>query len=508
MRALDKKLIKYHLQKEAPVKSLRRLCVKKAALAFAVIMVTSTGTVFASIYDSLWVKTGSSDIYNRYTSGKVGIGSTPVTKLDVYTGQQVIHTSNANGTFTTAKYNTQGVAWSSSTTLPAYLINGGSADRPEISFYRGGRMYPEFALREHATQDYGGEIYSGNGQVAPTLTMQFVLGKVGIGCTPAGVLCVNGGVHVGGTTDAGNDNLLVDGVTTISGANDALVLNNATNANIRFTNSGNNRGSIYSYSGAYGKIHIGREGGSALVVDGANNIVGIGTTNPSANLEIASATSNRPIIGISGYCNDDNPHGYLKFQASKSGTVGTLAATASGTVLGVIDGNGVNPNSTAANAARIWFVQDGSGLNNLIPGWISFWTGTNTAAPSEQMRITSNGTVAIGTTSPGTSYRLVVNGKVGAREVVVTQGTWSDFVFNDDYKLKPLDKVAEYVKKNKHLEGIPTAAEVKKSGVPVGEMQAKLLQKVEELTLYTIAMKKENDELRTKVEDLEKRIGR
>ena len=85
---------------------------------------------------------------------------------------------------------------------------------------------------------------------------------------------------------------------------------------------------------------------------------------------------------------------------------------------------------------------------------------------------------------------------------------WSDFVFKDDYKLKPLDKVAEYVEKHKHLEGIPTEAEVKKNGVSVGEMQAKLLQKVEELTLYTIAIKKENDELKTKMCELENRIGR
>lgn len=121
------------------------------------------------------------------------------------------------------------------------------------------------------------------------------------------------------------------------------------------------------------------------------------------------------------------------------------------------------------------------------------------------MRITSSGAVAIGTTSPGT-YMLAVKGKIGAKEVVVTQTGWSDYVFKDDYNLKPLEKVAEYVKKNKHLEGIPTQADVKKNGVAVGDMQAKLLRKVEELTLYTIAMKKENDELRARMSELEKRI--
>jgi hypothetical protein len=116
-----------------------------------------------------------------------------------------------------------------------------------------------------------------------------------------------------------------------------------------------------------------------------------------------------------------------------------------------------------------------------------------------------NGNVCIGTTNPGT-YKLAVKGKIGAQEVVVTKTGWSDFVFKDDYKLKPLDKVAEYVKKNKHLEGIPTESEVKKNGVSVGDMQAKLLQKLEENTLYLIQMKKENDELKAKVCALEKSV--
>jgi hypothetical protein len=138
---------------------------------------------------------------------------------------------------------------------------------------------------------------------------------------------------------------------------------------------------------------------------------------------------------------------------------------------------------------------------------LAFYTA-NGNAPLEKMRIDNSGNVLIGTTSNPNNYKLAVKGKIGAQEVVVTQSGWSDFVFKDDYKLKPLVKVAEYVKRNKHLEGIPTEAEVRKNGVSVGEMQAKLLEKVEELTLHMIEMKKENDELRTKVSDLEKRVER
>jgi hypothetical protein len=161
-------------------------------------------------------------------------------------------------------------------------------------------------------------------------------------------------------------------------------------------------------------------------------------------------------------------------------------------------------NNPTKPKAGIWMFQDASGSKLMFGTSNNLTTGITNIAIS----VAPSGTVGIGTSTTGTSYKLVVEGKIGAREVVVTQYAWADHVFKDDYNLKPLDKVEEYIKTHKHLEGIPTRAEVKKNGVPVGEMQAKLLQKVEELTLYTIAMKKENDELRIKVEELEKRIGR
>lgn len=112
-----------------------------------------------------------------------------------------------------------------------------------------------------------------------------------------------------------------------------------------------------------------------------------------------------------------------------------------------------------------------------------------------QMVITNDNTW----TNPG-SYKLAVDGKIGAREVVVTTAAWSDFVFKKDYKLKPLSEVEKDIKENGHLEGIPSEKEVLENGVPIGEMQAKLLQKVEELTLYMIELKKENNELKNKIE--------
>ncbi|QKX06675.1 hypothetical protein HN014_17720 [Aquimarina sp. TRL1] len=112
-----------------------------------------------------------------------------------------------------------------------------------------------------------------------------------------------------------------------------------------------------------------------------------------------------------------------------------------------------------------------------------------------------NGNVGIGTTNPG-SWKLAVNGKVRAKEVKV-ETNWSDFVFYDDYQLPTLEQVEKYIAKMGHLKDIPSAKEVKENGIFLGEMNAKLLQKIEELTLYTIAQEKKLKEQATKIEKLQ-----
>ena len=125
-------------------------------------------------------------------------------------------------------------------------------------------------------------------------------------------------------------------------------------------------------------------------------------------------------------------------------------------------------------------------------GFLRF--GTNN---EERIRITADGKMGIGTTSP--SYNLAVNGTIGCKEVTVTSTGWADFVFKDNYKLPPLSEVEAYISTNKHLPGIPTEAEVKEKGISVGDMSSKLLQKIEEITLYVIDLKKENESLRAQL---------
>jgi len=103
---------------------------------------------------------------------------------------------------------------------------------------------------------------------------------------------------------------------------------------------------------------------------------------------------------------------------------------------------------------------------------------------SNQLVLRENGDVEMG--APGVSAKLTVNGKITATKVKVSQNVWADFVFEPAYLLPSLYDLELYVKKHKHLPEMPSAKEVREKGLDLGENQAKLLQKIEELTLYVI----------------------
>jgi hypothetical protein len=109
------------------------------------------------------------------------------------------------------------------------------------------------------------------------------------------------------------------------------------------------------------------------------------------------------------------------------------------------------------------------------------------------------GDVFIGTNnlSSGAGYKLRVGGKIFGEEVrVQLQSAWPDYVFDKKYKKLSLEELEKYVNENKHLPNIPSAAEVEKDGQHLGEIQRKMLEKIEELSLYVIELKKEIDILK------------
>lgn len=93
-------------------------------------------------------------------------------------------------------------------------------------------------------------------------------------------------------------------------------------------------------------------------------------------------------------------------------------------------------------------------------------------------------------------YKLAVNGKIIAEEIVVKlRGQWPDYVFSPNYTLRPLSEVEEHISNHGHLPDVPNAQQVQDQGISVGEMNAILLKKVEELTLYMIEQQKRIEQL-------------
>ncbi len=106
----------------------------------------------------------------------------------------------------------------------------------------------------------------------------------------------------------------------------------------------------------------------------------------------------------------------------------------------------------------------------------------------------ATGNVGIGYENFGT-YKLAVNGSVRSKEIVVETANWPDYVFDEKYKLAPLNEVEKYIEQNKHLPNIPSANEIEQTGLHVGDIQKKMIEKIEELTLYIIAANKKIEKL-------------
>ncbi|UYQ95516.1 hypothetical protein MKQ68_10430 [Chitinophaga horti] len=125
-------------------------------------------------------------------------------------------------------------------------------------------------------------------------------------------------------------------------------------------------------------------------------------------------------------------------------------------------------------------------------------SGGDIASLTEKMRITWDGKVGIGTSKP--QHELSVKGTIGAKKVRVTQDGWADYVFEDGYQLRSIPELEFFIKQHKRLPDIPAASEVATDGIDLGEMNRKLLQKIEELTLYMIEQQKQIDGLRREVD--------
>lgn len=119
----------------------------------------------------------------------------------------------------------------------------------------------------------------------------------------------------------------------------------------------------------------------------------------------------------------------------------------------------------------------------------------------------NGGSMGIGTTSPGNA-KLAVAGTIASTEIVVeiNPGQGPDYVFEENYNLKPLEEVKEYISDNKHLPEIPSAKEMEENGVGLADMNMRLLKKIEELTLYQIELLEKLEQQDSALEDVKKEL--
>jgi hypothetical protein len=325
-------------------------------------------------------------------------------------------------------------------------------------------------------------------------------------------------------------------------SNAVVIDNNTQTSNIQFRQEGANKGFIQSSGdnlivgtnggNADGIMYLGANGINRVAVIGNGN-VGIRTSAPDAPLHIftgddASATTSGFLqLGPTNNLNmilDNN-----EILARNNGVVSTLYLGRDGSMVQI-------GNSTATPGTKL-YVSSGGNLDLTEPnsGYMVLGssTGTNMAFDNNEIQGRTNGAAStlflqhkgggvrigdgvfsstlrlgvagdaivtgnlrVGESPLPAGYSFGVDGKIICTEVLVRLvPSWPDYVFDKNYKLRNIYDLDHFIKTNKHLPGIPTATEVEK-GLTLGEMQKLQMEKIEELTLYIIQLKKELDELR------------
>ncbi|BFP40633.1 hypothetical protein FGF1_14780 [Flavobacteriaceae bacterium GF1] len=155
----------------------------------------------------------------------------------------------------------------------------------------------------------------------------------------------------------------------------------------------------------------------------------------------------------------------------------------------------------------VFEMRDGNLTNGGTDGGFVFrgYTPTDNAFKDWMViRSDGGGRVGIGTTNP--DAKLAVKGDIHAQEVKVdlNGAVAPDYVFKEDYDLRSLQEVQDYIKKHGHLPNIPSAQEMEANGIDLGQMNLKLLEKIEELTLYIIALEQKNK----KIQAIEERLNK
>ncbi|WP_291287726.1 hypothetical protein [Flavobacterium sp.] len=209
-----------------------------------------------------------------------------------------------------------------------------------------------------------------------------------------------------------------------------------------------------------------------------NGFVGIGI-NPVHKLHINGDHGDSRILIHSVGGGDDARQADLMLWASEPGL----------TYSGVGIGNNVHNFKTGMGGLTLLNTARGGSYIRLLDNSILFNVVSSSGTDKQALSISTEGNIGIGMTNP--VNKLDVNGTIHSREVKVDLSGWPDYVFKKEYTLPTLEEVEKQITEKGHLKNIPSEEEVLKNGINLGEMNAKLLQKIEELTLYMIEMKKD-----------------
>ena len=346
-------------------------------------------------------------------------------------------------------------------------------------------------------------------------------GKVGIGTkTPSSALDVGGYIQISSTDAASPPADLSYGLFPYSGIGLGIF-----------------SGAVGSNQGIGFWTNGGNQKKESLRIN-ANGNVGVGTTAPQTNLEVSNGSySNGNQLMVSG-AEHDRYNGIISETVSAGQTTFSLGTTSNyssfAQTLNLYNGNvgigetnprvplhvngniaaaaAVDPTNTYLQFERSGDQYIGARVGNAYSmsgyrGNLVFETnnGGGPQALSEGMRLTSDGNLVVGATDPQ-GYKLAINGNAIANSMTVKLYPWHDYVFEKSYALMPLKELADYVHKNHHLPEIPSAAQVEKDGLNLGEINGLLVKKVEELTLYLIEKEKEIRELKASQEERLKKL--
>lgn len=236
-----------------------------------------------------------------------------------------------------------------------------------------------------------------------------------------------------------------------------------------------------------------------------NGNVGIGTSSPAQKLHLLGSQfidNGNLGIGISAPSNT-----FSKLQVHNGAIMVSGSNGAGGPMICFSD----NIASTAYPNGRWGIEYTSGGLNFWQP-----WNPSTGGGGNYYMFLKDDGKVGIGVdpaacsgNSFAGSHKLYVNGSIlstGLKVANFCSANWADYVFEDNYNLKSLNEVEKFIIENKHLPNIPSAMEIEKEGLDVAQMQAKQMEKIEELTLYLIEMKKEIDQLKKENENLKNKF--